>query len=104
MKERFQKALKDKDFAELFQKGGASFFIRIGGQALGVLLTLIIARYFGASGLGDYVLAIIVLRVFAMIAKLGIDTTSIRVIASFVSQNKFKSIKYFRKKIYPFKV
>jgi O-antigen/teichoic acid export membrane protein len=99
MKERFQKALKDKDFAELFQKGGASFFIRIGGQALGFLLTLIIARYFGASGLGDYVLAIIALRVFAMIAKLGIDTTSIRVIASFASQNKFKSIKYFRKKI-----
>ena len=99
MKERFQKALKDKDFAELFQKGGASFFIRIGGQVLGFLLTLIIARYFGASGLGDYVLAIIVLRVFAMIAKLGIDTTSIRVIASFVSQNKFKSIKHFRKKI-----
>ena len=99
MKERFQKALKDKDFAELFQKGGASFFIRIGGQVLGFLLTLIIARYFGASGLGDYVLAIIVLRVFTMLAKLGVDTTSIRVIASFASQNKFKSIKYFRKKI-----
>ena len=99
MKEKFLKALQDKDFAELFKKGGLSFLIRIGGQVMGFLLTLIIARYFGASGLGDYVLAIIVLRVFAMIAKLGVDTTSIRVIASFASQNKFKSIKYFRKKI-----
>jgi O-antigen/teichoic acid export membrane protein len=99
MKKRFQKALQDKDFAELFKKGRLSFLIRIGGQVMGFLLTLIIARFFGASGLGDYVLAIIVLRVFAMISKLGVDTTSIRVIASFASQNKFKSIKYFRKKI-----
>ena len=99
MKKRFQKALQDNDFAELFKKGGVSFFLRIGGAAMGFLLTLIIARYFGASGLGDYVLAIIVLELFAMIAKAGIDTTSIRVIASFASQNKFKSIKYFRKKI-----
>jgi O-antigen/teichoic acid export membrane protein len=99
MKEKFLKALQDKDFSELFKKGGLSFLIRIGGQVMGFLLTLIIARYFGASGLGDYVLAIIVLRVFAMIAKLGVDTTSIRVISSFASQKKFKSIKYFRKKI-----
>jgi O-antigen/teichoic acid export membrane protein len=99
MKEKFINALQDKDFSELFKKGGLSFLIRIGGQVMGFLLTLIIARYFGASGLGDYVLAIIVLRVFAMISKLGVDTTSIRVIASFASQNKFKSIKYFRKKI-----
>jgi len=99
MKEKFLNALQDKDFSELFKKGGLSFLIRIGGQVMGFLLTLIIARYFGASGLGDYVLAIIVLRVFAMISKLGVDTTSIRVIASFSSQNKFKSIKYFRKKI-----
>jgi len=99
MKKKFLKALQDKDFSELFKKGGVSFLMRVVGQIMGFLLTLIIARYFGASGLGDYVLAIIVLRVFAMIAKLGVDTTSIRVIASFASQNKFKSIKYFRKKI-----
>jgi O-antigen/teichoic acid export membrane protein len=99
MKDKFINALQDKDFSELFKKGGLSFLIRIGGQVMGFLLALIIARYFGASGLGDYVLAIIVLRVFAMISKLGVDITSIRVIASFSSQNKFKSIKYFRKKI-----
>ena len=99
MKEKFLKALQDKDFAELFKKGGVSFFLRIGGAAMGFLLTLIIARYFGASGLGDYVLAIIVLRVFAMISKLGVDTFSIRFIAAFAKQGKWKSIKYFRKKI-----
>ena len=36
MKKKIQKALKDKDFSELFKKGGVSFFIRIGGQVLGL--------------------------------------------------------------------
>jgi len=99
MKEKFLKALQDKDFAELFKKGGVSFFMRVGGQIMGFLLTLIIARYFGASGLGDYVLSIIVLRVFVMIAKLGMDTASIKIIASFATQNKWQSIKHYRKQV-----
>ena len=99
MKKKIQKALKDKDFAELFKKGGVSFFIRIGGQVLGFLLTLIIANYFGAKGLGDYVLSIVVLRIFTLISKLGMDTFSIRFIASFAKQNKWKSIQLFRRKI-----
>jgi len=99
MKKKFQKALEDKDFAELFKKGGLSFFIRIGGQILGFLLTLIIANYFGAKGLGDYVLSIVVLRIFTLISKLGMDTFSIRFIASFAKQGKWKSIHLFRKKI-----
>jgi O-antigen/teichoic acid export membrane protein len=99
MKEKFLKALQDKDFAELFKKGGVSFLMRVGGQIMGFLLTLIIARYFGASGLGDYVLSIIVLRVFVMIAKLGMDTASIKVIASFATQNKWQSIKHYRRQV-----
>jgi len=99
MKEKFLKAIRDKDFAELFEKGGVSFLMRVGGQIMGFLLTLIIARYFGASGLGDYVLSIIVLRVFVMIAKLGMDTASIKVIASFATQNKWQSIKHYRRQV-----
>jgi O-antigen/teichoic acid export membrane protein len=71
MKEKFLKAMQDKDFSELFKKGGISFLMRIGGQIMGFVITFIIAYYFGAKGLGDYVLAIIVLRVFTLIAKLG---------------------------------
>ena len=99
MKKRFQKALEDKDFSELFKKGSLSFFMRIGGQITGFILTFIIAHYFGAKGLGDYVLAIIVLRIFSLIAKLGMDTASIRFIASFATQNKWQSIKFYRKQV-----
>ena len=98
MKERFLKALEDKDFSELFQKGGLSFLIRIGGQIMGFLLSFVIAYYYGAQGLGNYVLAIVILRIFTMIAKLGIDTFSIRFIAAFAKQEKWQSIQLLRKK------
>ena len=99
MKEKLKSALKDKDFSELLRGSGLSFFLRFGGLAAGYLLTLIIAHLFGAKGLGDYVLAITVLRLFTLLAKLGLDTTSIRFIASFASQEKWTSIFRFRKQV-----
>lgn len=99
MKTSIKKALKDKDFSELVKGGGISFFLRFGGLAVGYLLTLVIANLFGAKGLGDYVLAITVLRLFTLLAKLGLDTTSIRFIASFSSQEKWTSIFHFRKQV-----
>jgi len=99
MKEKFLKAMQDKDFSELFKKGGISFLMRIGGQIMGFVITFIIAYYFGAKGLGDYVLAIIVLRVFTLIAKLGIDTASIRFIASYATKGQWSLVKEYRKKI-----
>jgi len=99
MKEKFLNALKDKDFSELFKKGGMSFLIRVAGQIMGFLLTFVIAHYYGAQGLGNYVLAIVILRIFTLVSKLGLDTFSIRFIASFSKKNKWKSIQLFRKKI-----
>ena len=51
------------------------------------------------DGLGDYVLSITVLRLFTLLSKLGLDTTSIKFIASFASQNKWTSIFKFRNKV-----
>ena len=99
MKKKIEKALTDKDFYELFKKGGSSFFIRIGGQGMGFLLSFVIAHYYGAKGLGGYVLAIVVLRIFTLVSKFGLDTFSIRFTASFAKQRKWKSIILFRKKI-----
>ena len=82
MKEKLKLALKDKDFTELLRGSGLAFFLRFGGLIAGYLLTLIIANLFGADGLGDYVLSITVLRLFTLLSKLGLDTTSIKFIAS----------------------
>ena len=99
MKEKFLNALQDKDFSELFKKGGISFLMRVAGQIMGFIITFIIARYFGASGLGDYVLSIIVLRIFVLFAKLGMDTASIRFIAQFAVKNQWINIRNYRRKV-----
>tara|TARA_B100000214_G_scaffold99396_1_gene69216 strand:- start:176 stop:1504 length:1329 start_codon:yes stop_codon:yes gene_type:complete len=99
MKKKLVKLFEDQDFSELYKKGGMSFIIRIGGQIMGFLMSFLIAYFYGAQGLGNFLLAFIVLRIFSMIAKLGVDTSSIRFIASFVKQGKWQSIKLFRKKI-----
>ena len=99
MLEKIKTLFRDKDFIELFQKGGISLFMRVLSQVMGFVFTLIIAKYFGAKGLGDYVLAIIVLRVFSLLAKLGIDVASIRYIAGFAIKNRWSAIKLYRKKI-----
>ncbi len=96
--ERIKKDFNDKDFFELFSKGGIALLYRIGGQVLGFLLTFVIAYFFGANGLGDYVLAIVVLKVFTLISKLGLDTASIKYIASFSSDGSYRNILDFRKK------
>ena len=99
MKEKFLNAMKDKDFSELFKKGGVSFLIRIAGQIMGFIITFIIAHYFGAKGLGDYVLAVIVLRIFVLIAKLGVDTASIRFIAEYASKKQWNNIRLYRGRV-----
>ena len=90
------KNFNDKDFLELFNKGGLALLFRIGGQIMGFLLTFVIAYFFGANGLGDYVLAIVVLKIFTLISKLGLDTASIKYIASYAAEQKDKSIALFR--------
>ena len=100
MKDRFLTALKDKDFKEIFDNAGISFLMRVGGQIMGFVLTFIIAHYFGASGLGDYVLAIIILRIFVLLAKLGVDTASIKFIAALKAKQDWLGIKLFIEKKY----
>ena len=97
MIKKIQNIFGDSDFSELFKKGGTSFFLRIIGQALGFILILLIARNFGSETLGEYVLIIIILRIFTLFAKLGMDTTSLRMTASFAIQNKWRSFFLFRR-------
>ena len=96
--DRIKRNFDDKDFLELFKKGGVAMLFRIGGQLLGFLLTFVIAYFFGANGLGDYVLAIVVLKIFTLISKLGLDTASIKYIASYCAEKSYFGIIGFRKK------
>jgi len=93
---RINKLFNDTDFSEILKGSSVSLILRLFGLIIGYFLTLIIANLFGAEGLGDYVLAIIVLRFFTLISKLGLDTTSIRFISEYAFKDKWKSIINFR--------
>ncbi len=99
MKNKIIKIFNNQDTLELLKGSGISLFLRFTGLFCGYLLTLLIAYLFGARGLGDYVLAITVLRLFTLFSKLGLDTTSIKYIASFAVKNKWQTILHIRKKI-----
>ena len=91
--------INDKDLLEILRGGGVSFFLRILGIVIGLILTWLIAELFESEGLGIYVLSLTLLRMFSLFAKIGLDISSVRFISSFISQNKFSSIVLFRRKI-----
>tara|TARA_B100001758_G_C18393442_1_gene604405 strand:- start:424 stop:1779 length:1356 start_codon:yes stop_codon:yes gene_type:complete len=99
MLDRINRIFKDEDFVEIFKGSSVSFLLRFGGLFIGYILTLLIANLFGAKGLGEYILAITVLELFTLCAKLGFDTTSIRFIASYAIKNKWNSIFHLRRKM-----
>ena len=94
-----KKLLSDRDFFEILKGSGISLGLRFLGLVIGYSLTLVIANLFGAKGLGEYVLAITILKLFVLLAKAGLDTTSIRMIASFASKEQWHRIYALRKKI-----
>ena len=99
MKKQLQNEFQDKDFFELLHKGGVSFLMRIGGQIIGFFVTLLIAHHFGAKGLGEYMLAVLILRIFSLFAKLGLDTVAIRFFSAYAKQKKWKSLMNLKTKL-----
>ena len=71
---------------------------RVVGQITGFFMTFYIAHLFGAKGLGNFVLALIILRLFSLIAKLGLDTASIRFIAGFIKKINLLLLKFSEEK------
>ncbi|MBE50902.1 MAG: hypothetical protein CMP51_04340 [Flavobacteriales bacterium] len=92
IKNKINGLLRDSDFNEIFRGSSISFILRITGLAIGYLLTFFIARKYGADSLGEYVLAITVLKIFVVFGKLGIDTTAIRFFSSFATKKRWYSI------------
>ena len=92
IKNKINGLLRDSDFNEIFRGSSISFFLRIAGLVIGYLLTFFIARKYGADSLGEYVLAITVLKIFVVFGKLGIDTTAIRFFSSFATKKRWSSM------------
>ncbi|BBI32091.1 flippase [Cohnella abietis] len=77
----------------LARKGGTSFLINVTGMIIAFLLQVILARELGVDGYGHYSFVMTVLTFLVFPAKLGFDTTIVRYVSAYRSQQEWGAVK-----------
>lgn len=85
---KFIAKLSDINLRELLKSGFVSFVFKISGILASYLLMLLITRKYGAHTAGIFTLFITFLNICTVLGRLGIETTLLRFIAEYSSQNK----------------
>lgn len=88
VKQNLHKARNDFHFRELLRGSVIAMIFRIVAILSGYLLFYVIAREFGASGVGFFSFAWTLLMVSVVFAKLGFDTSIVKYIATFAAQKQ----------------
>lgn len=92
MKFSFLKKI-DSQSHEILRKGASVFVLKIIGTGLAFLFQIAIARYLGASGSGIYFLALTIVTLVAITARLGMDNSVTRFVAAHASENEWNKVK-----------
>lgn len=69
--------------------------IRLAGAAGMFVSQIVLARTLGVAGFGEYALAITWLQVLTVLAKLGLDNTSLRYVAEYVTKHETEKLSGF---------
>lgn len=85
---KFISKLSDINLRELLKSGFVSFIFKIAGILASYLLMLLITRKYGAHTAGIFALFLTFLNICVVFGRLGIETTLLRFIAEYSSQNK----------------
>lgn len=83
----------DGHTAEVLSGASLAFVLRAVGAGLAFALNVVIARLLGAEGAGLYFLALSVVMITAVVAKLGLDNTLLRFIAAGAAKNDWGQVK-----------
>jgi O-antigen/teichoic acid export membrane protein len=76
----------DFHLKELFRGGSIALVYKLGGALMSYVLVFVIARIYGAEGVGVYSTSWTILLISAVIAKMGFDTSIVR----FIAENKMR--------------
>ena len=87
-------ALGDSHFAELIKGASSTLLLKMMGLVVGYFLAVYITNTYGAYVFGQYVTAILVVDILAIISRLGIDTSLVRFISKYVYKGAIKSIEH----------
>lgn len=85
--------IKDEHTLEVLRGVVLAFFLRALGAGLAFAFNVAIGRLLGAEGTGLYFLALSVVTIGAVFAKLGLDNTLLRFIASGAATNNANQVK-----------
>ncbi|MFO7609890.1 MAG: oligosaccharide flippase family protein [Candidatus Krumholzibacteriia bacterium] len=81
-----RRALQDTQFREVLHGAFWAFSLRVVGAAVGFGFNVLLARALGADGAGIYFLALTVMTMAAVVARLGLDNTMLRRVAAAVDR------------------
>ena len=84
---------EDDSLKEIFSGSVVTFFFKISGMLLGYLVIVLIAKHFGAEGVGIYNLTFNVVIFLALISCLGMDTAILRYVGEFNKKNEDEKLK-----------
>jgi len=80
----FSKISNDIHLFELLKGASTTFIFKMVGLVVGYVLAIYITNHFGANVFGQYVTALLVVEILAILARLGIDTTLVRFLSKYV--------------------
>lgn len=87
----FDKIKKDKNFYEVFSGSVITFLTKILAILLGLILSLIISKYYGARELGIYSLIVSFFSITLIISMVGTNTSILRFIPEEVGKHSLQS-------------
>lgn len=94
MKRFFQKlAISDRNLHDLLTNAGLALVLRAGGAVCAFALNIVIGRLLGPAGAGLYFLALSVVTITAIIARLGMDHALLRFISTSAAENDWAAVK-----------
>lgn len=81
----------DPQFVEIARGASLVFALRVFGAGTAFFVSILVARMLGASGLGIYSLAATCMMIAAVIARLGLDATVVKVTSAHLARSDYGS-------------
>lgn len=87
MKSTLLSALRGLHQQKIFNPAANAFILRILGAVFQFLFTLLLARLYGATGVGIFIIALSILVVTSTIVRWGLDQTTLKLVAANIHQD-----------------
>lgn len=93
MKDSVVSALQGLHRHGIVGPAAGAFLLRVFGAALQFLFTVLLARFYGAAGVGVFVISLSLLVVTSTIARWGLDQTGLKLVAANLASKHFGAIR-----------